>query len=83
MRISPLVESIKSHSCFYDLCLGSPTDCVNFYGGTRLEFQPIQFDTPRGIGINVEKYGILDPEQSGFRPGRDLQNQDIVDEVPV
>lgn len=26
------------HSCFYDLCLGSGTDCVNIYAGGKFEF---------------------------------------------
>merc|ERR1712166_1738753 len=76
------ITGIISHSCFYDLCLGSPTDCINIYAGGRFNFSPIQDDNGRGIKVNTQNNGILDPE-GGLNAGRrKLQNQ-ASDDRPV
>merc|ERR1712166_508742 len=76
------LTGIISHSCFYDLCLGSPTDCINIYAGGRFNFSPIQDDNGRGIKVNTQNNGILDPE-GGLNAGRrKLQNQ-ASDDRPV
>ena len=59
------LTGIISHSCFYDLCLGSPTDCINIYAGGRFNFQPIQDFNFRGILVNSQNNGLLDPEVTG------------------
>jgi len=70
------ITGIISHSCFYDLCLGSPTDCINIYAGGRFNFSPIQDDNGRGIKVNTQNNGILDPEAGfEFDGRRKLQNQ--------
>jgi len=55
-----LISGISSHSCFYDLCLGSPTDCINIYAGGRFNFQPV-FNL-RSFKVNNQNNGLLDPE---------------------
>ena len=82
------LTGIISHSCFYDLCLGSPTDCINIYAGGRFNFSPIQGERSRAIFVNTENNGFLDPEsEAGPDPKRKLQNQDSADRpvkiVPV
>ena len=82
------ITGIISHSCFYDLCLGSPTDCINIYAGGRFNFSPIQGERSRAIFVNTENNGFLDPEsEAGPDPKRKLQNQDSADRpvkiVPV
>jgi len=62
--------------------LGSPTDCINIYAGGRFNFSPIQDDNGRGILVNTQNNGILDPE-GGLDDGRrKLQNQ-ASDDRPV
>ncbi|OEU18201.1 hypothetical protein FRACYDRAFT_236472 [Fragilariopsis cylindrus CCMP1102] len=74
------LTGIISHSCFYDLCLGSPTDCINIYAGGRFNFSPIQGERSRAIFVNTENNGFLDPEsEAGPDPKRKLQNQDSAD----
>ncbi|OEU09334.1 hypothetical protein FRACYDRAFT_248814 [Fragilariopsis cylindrus CCMP1102] len=75
------ITGIISHSCFYDLCLGSPTDCINIYAGGRFNFSPIKDDNSRGILVNTQNNGILDPE-AGLDDPRKLQNQ-ASDDRPV
>ena len=74
------LTGIISHSCFYDLCLGSPTDCINIYAGGRFNFSPIQGERSRAIFVNSQNNGFLDPEsEAGPDPKRKLQNQDSAD----
>jgi len=71
------ITTIQSHSCWYDLCLGKPTDCVNIYAGTRFEFRPIPDFKNFNLLKNIQNNGLLNPEQ-GFSddpPFRNLQNQ--------
>jgi hypothetical protein len=55
--------TIVGHSCLYDLCLGSPTDCIFVYAGTRFDFKPIpsRYET----AVNVQNKGLLDPTAPG------------------
>jgi hypothetical protein len=62
------ITGIIAHSCFYDLCLGSPTDCVNIYAGTRFNFQPIQKVDFRSVLVNVNNNGILSPQEATESP---------------
>jgi hypothetical protein len=50
---------IVGHSCLYDLCLGSSTDCIFVYAGTRFEFIPTTAD--RGSEVGAQNKGLLDP----------------------
>merc|ERR1712166_917014 len=65
------LTQIISHSCFYDLCLGSPTDCVNIYAGTRFNFSPIKIEPNRGYFVGLQNDGNLDPEEGVSRGGDD------------
>lgn len=64
------LTGIISQSCFYDLCLGSPTDCINIYAGTGFNFQPISSSNFRSSNVNSnsDNNGILDPEQGTPAP---------------
>jgi len=70
------ITTILSHSCFYDLCVGKPTDCVNIYAGTKFEFRPLQQSNANGIATNIQNNGLLDPKGK-FNDdwSRKLQNQ--------
>jgi len=68
------ITTILSHSCFYDLCVGKPTDCVNIYAGTKFEFRPLQQNNANGIATNIQNNGYLDPKDKFFG-GRKLENQ--------
>ena len=61
------LTQIISHSCFYDLCLGSPTDCVNIYAGTRFNFSPIKIESNRGYFVGLQNNGNLNPEEGVSR----------------
>ena len=61
------LTQIISHSCFYDLCLGSPTDCVNIYAGTRFNFSPIKDASNRAYFVGLQNDGNLDPEEGVSR----------------
>jgi len=65
------LTQIISHSCFYDLCLGSPTDCVNIYAGTRFNFSPIKEDSNRAYFASLQNNGNLDPEEGVSRNDKD------------
>jgi len=72
------ITTILSHSCFYDLCVGKPTDCVNIYAGTKFEFRPLQQSNANGIATNIQNNGLLDPKgkfEDGIPKDRKLQNQ--------
>jgi hypothetical protein len=54
--------SIVGHSCLYDLCLGSSTDCIFVYAGTRFDFSPLSdFPRNRPLAVNTQNKGLLDP----------------------
>jgi hypothetical protein len=50
------------------LCLGSPTDCINIYAGTRFNFQPIQLSNFRSTNVNTNNNGILNPQDGTEAP---------------
>jgi hypothetical protein len=64
-------QSIVGHSCLYDLCLGSSTDCIFVYAGTRFDFAPIP--RARGPTVNVQNKGLLDPTDVGSDQKTPLQ----------
>ena len=67
------ITKIISHSCFYDLCLGSPTDCVHIYAGTRFNFSPLS--QKRMFLVNVQNNGVLNPEQGGGGGSGDINGR--------
>jgi len=69
------ITTILSHSCFYDLCVGKPTDCVNIYAGTKFEFRPLKQSNANGIATNIQNNGLLDPKGKFNTGVRKLQNQ--------
>lgn len=60
-----ITSGISSHSCFYDLCLGSPTDCINIYAGGRFNFRPIT-SRSENVEVNIQNNGLLNPESDGL-----------------
>jgi hypothetical protein len=75
------LTQITSHSCFYDLCLGSPTDCVNIYAGGRFNLSPIKTERNRAYLVGLQNDGLLDPEEAvrkkkKFGYGRSLHTED-------
>lgn len=65
---SKTLSKILAHSCFYDVCLGSTTDCLNVYAGGSYLFSPFLQESGYGIFANNQNNGFLDPTDSQYAP---------------
>lgn len=69
------LSAINSHSCFYDVCLGSTSDCLNVYAGGSYQFSPFLQSSAYGIMANNQNNGFADPTDSDL-PNVNIESED-------